>query len=81
MGAIEQDEDHTYEKELCKKFVEQARLNGDPVHYGRASAMELETLCHLGNFEEALEVLERIKTIYDIDTQHSAICKAYGVTG
>ena len=78
MGAIEEDEECTYEKELCKKFVEQARLNGDPVHYGRALAMEAETLGRLGNFEQALEVVERIKTIYDIDTQHLSICKAYG---
>jgi len=36
MGAMEQDEECSYEKGLCKKFVEQARLNGDPVvsnHY------------------------------------------------
>ncbi|KAL7554447.1 hypothetical protein ACHAWF_017893 [Thalassiosira exigua] len=78
MGAIEQDEECSYEKDLCKKFVEQARLNGDPVHYGRALAMEAETLGRLGNFEQALEVVERIKTIYDIESQHAAICKAYG---
>mmetsp|Transcript_2209 Transcript_2209/g.4203 ORF Transcript_2209/g.4203 Transcript_2209/m.4203 type:complete len:551 (+) Transcript_2209:189-1841(+) len=77
MGAIEQDRECSYEKELCKKFVEQARLNGDPVHYGRALAMEAETLGRLGNFEQALEVVERIKSIYNIETQHAAICKAY----
>ena len=78
MGAIEQDEECSYEKDLCKKFSEQARLKGDPVHYGRAMAMEAETLGRLGNFEEALEVNERIKSIYNIETQHAAICKAYG---
>ena len=78
MGAIEQDEECSYEKDLCKKFSEQARLKGDPVHYGRAMAMEAETLGRLGNFEEALEVDERIKSIYNIETQHAAICKAYG---
>ncbi|KAL9178549.1 hypothetical protein ACHAXT_001887 [Thalassiosira profunda] len=72
MGATSLDE-----KDLCAKFVEQARLNGDPVHYGRALAMEAETLGRLGNFEKALEVVERIKAIYDIDTQHAAICKVY----
>lgn len=78
MGAIEQDEECSFEKDLCKKFSEQARLKGDPVHYGRAMAMEAETLGRLGNFEEALEVDERIKSIYNIETQHEAICKAYG---
>lgn len=78
MGAIEQDSECSYEKELCKKFVEQARLNGDPVHYGRAMAMQAETLGHLSHFEEALEVVDQVKSIYDIETQHALICKAYG---
>mmetsp|Transcript_13087 Transcript_13087/g.25006 ORF Transcript_13087/g.25006 Transcript_13087/m.25006 type:complete len:289 (+) Transcript_13087:1387-2253(+) len=77
MGAIEQDDDCSFEKDLCKNFVEQARLNGDPIHYGRALAMEAETLGRLGNFEQALEVVERIKFIYNINKQHAAICKAY----
>ena len=40
--------------------------------------MEGETLGRLGLFEQAIETLERIQAIYDIETQHSAICKAYG---
>ena len=78
MGAIRDDAECSYEKDLCKKFVEQARLNGDPVHYGRAIAMEGETLGRLNNFEQALETLEVLKRIYNIETQHEAICKAYG---
>lgn len=78
MGAIEDDAECSYEQDLCKKFVEQTRLNGDPVHYGRALAMEAETLGRLGHFEQALDVVERIKSIYNIETQHDAICKAYG---
>lgn len=78
MGAVTQDSESSYEKGLCKQFVEQARLNNDPVHYGRALAMEGETLARLGNFEEALETLDVIKSIYDIDSQHAAICKSYG---
>lgn len=78
MGAIVDDEQCTYEKHLTSKFVEQARLNNDPVHYGRALAMEGETLGRLGLFEEAIERLDMIRTIYDIDTQHAAICKSYG---
>jgi len=77
-GAVTQDSEFSYEKNLCKQFVEQARLNNDPVHYGRAVAMEGETLARLGNFEEALETLDVIKSIYDIESQHAAICKSYG---
>ncbi|KAL3763332.1 hypothetical protein ACHAW5_010999 [Stephanodiscus triporus] len=78
MGGIKDDAECSYEQDMCKRFVEQARLNGDPIHYGRALAMEAETLGRLGNFEQALEVVERIKPIYNIETQHEAICKAYG---
>lgn len=78
MGAIKDDAECSYEQDLCKKFVEQTRLNGDPIHYGRALAMEAETLGRLGHFEQALGVVERIKSIYNIETQHEAICKAYG---
>lgn len=78
MGVIEQNEGGSYEVELCKQFVEQARLNNNPVHYGRALAMQGETLARHGKFEEALDNLETIKSIYDIEAQHVAICKAYG---
>lgn len=40
--------------------------------------MEAETLGRLGLFEEALEALEMIRSIYNIDTQHAALCQAYG---
>lgn len=78
MGGIEQNDECTYEKDLISKFVEQARMNGDPVHYGRALAMQAETFGRLGNFDQALQSLQRIKEIYNIETQHSDICKAYG---
>jgi len=78
MGGIKDDAECSYEQDMCKRFVEQARLNGDPIHYGRALSMEAETLGRLGNFEQALEVVERIRPIYNIQTQHKAICKAYG---
>jgi tetratricopeptide (TPR) repeat protein len=78
MGAIKDDSECSFEKSMCKSFVEQARLYGDPVHYGRALAMEAEMLGRLGKFEDALEIVEQIKPIYNIKTQHEAICKAYG---
>lgn len=48
------------------------------MHYGRAMAMEAETLGRLGHFEEALDVVEQIRSIYVIEDHHAAICKAYG---
>ena len=78
MGAVAEDSGHTYERTLCERFVEQARLNGDPVHYGRALAMQAETLGRLGLYEEGLSVVDEIRGIYDIDSQHESICKAYG---
>lgn len=40
--------------------------------------MQGETFGRLGLFEQALVSLDNIKTIYDIENQHDAICKAYG---
>ena len=58
MGAIKDDSECSFEKSMCKSFVEQARLNGDPIHYGRALAMEAEISGKLGNFGNALEIVE-----------------------
>lgn len=40
--------------------------------------MQAETFGRLGLFEQALKVLNNIKAVYDIETQHYAICRAYG---
>jgi len=87
MGAVTQDSESSYEKNLCKQFVEQARLNNDPVHYGRAVAMEGETLARLGNFEEALDTLCVIKSYIveeivpksDPKNVHNTMCLLYTV--
>ena len=70
-GDIEDDDSCTYEKNLVKKFVDQAKLNGDPIHYTRALAMQGETYGRLGEYEKAFASHRELESIYDPD-KHSA---------
>mmetsp|Transcript_14864 Transcript_14864/g.20999 ORF Transcript_14864/g.20999 Transcript_14864/m.20999 type:complete len:1620 (-) Transcript_14864:2986-7845(-) len=77
-GQIEQDKECTYEQNLVKKFVHETRLNGDPVHYTRALAMQGEMYGRLGNFEKAFEAHHELERVYNVDEHSAGICKAYG---
>ena len=77
-GDIEDDDNCTYEKNLVKKFVDQAKLNGDPIHYTRALAMQGETYGRLGEFEKAFASHRELESIYDPDKHSAGVCKAYG---
>jgi len=63
---------------LVKKFVHETRLNGDPVHYTRALAMQGEMYGRLGNFEKAFEAHWELERVYNVDEHSTGICKAYG---
>lgn len=77
-GHIEQDDKCTYEQDLVKQFVNETRLNGDPVHYTRALAMLGELQGRLGNLDKAFEALRELETVYDVEAHSAGICKAYG---
>jgi len=77
-GDIKDDENCTYEKDLVKKFVTQAELNGDPIHYTRALAMQGETYGRLGEYDKAFAVQRKLESMYDPDKHHCSVCKAYG---
>ena len=77
-GDIEDDENCTYEKELVKKFVTQAKINGDPIHYTRALAMQGETYGRLGEYDKAFAAHRKLESIYDPDKHSAGVCKAYG---
>lgn len=77
-GDIKDDENCTYEKDLVKKFVTQAKLNGDPIHYTRALSMQGETYGRLGEYDKAFEAHRKLESIYDPDKHSAGVCKAYG---
>ena len=75
-GAIcDPSEQVAYEVDLTAKFVSETERHGDPVHYGRALAMQGETYHRLGNFKEAIQSHLKLKEIYDVD-KHSALVVA-----
>jgi len=71
------DPKNLYEQDLAMRFVEQARLHGDPVHITRALAMQSLLFGGLGKFEEALEAQHRVEELYDAETLSEGIVKAY----
>jgi len=77
-GAIQQDEDCTYEQSLAARFTAEAHLCGDPIHYTRALAMQAETSARLGDFEGALSFHYKLRVVYRLEDHSDGICRAYG---
>lgn len=77
-GQIEQDENCTYEQKLVERFVSETRLNGDPIHYARALAMQAEMHGRLRNYDRAFAVLDELKGTYNVDKLSGLISEAYG---
>ena len=65
------------EIDLVDRFVKETERHGDPVHYGRALAMQGETCHRLGKFEDAIESHMKLKQIYNIDEHSARIVASY----
>ena len=65
------------ELDLVEKFVLETKKHGDPVHYGRALAMQGETCHRLGKFEEAIQSNLKLKEVYDIDRDSEKVVASY----
>mmetsp|Transcript_20356 Transcript_20356/g.23384 ORF Transcript_20356/g.23384 Transcript_20356/m.23384 type:complete len:1580 (-) Transcript_20356:160-4899(-) len=76
-GMVEPSEEKAYEEILVTNFVEETRLNGNPVHYSRALAMLGEFYSRQGQYEDALLCHERLKKIYDVDLHSARVVEAY----
>jgi tetratricopeptide (TPR) repeat protein len=75
---IQEDKDRSFEQNLSKQIVQEAKKLGDPVHYSRALATKADVLARLGKYEEALETFDTIKGIYDLGRDSEDICRIYG---
>jgi len=76
-GEIKQNKDRSYEIDLVRNFVNEAKLHGDAVHHTRALALEAELYSHLGKYDEALKTFKIMELFYNV--QYSdGICEAYG---
>jgi len=76
-GMVEPSEELTYEHNLVTNFVEQTRLNGDPVHYSRSLAMQGEFYSRQGQYEDALVCHEKLKRVYNINAHSALVVEAY----
>jgi len=77
-GHIKQDDECTYERTLVARFVEETNLNGDPVHFARALAMQGEMYARLGDFSKALAAHSRLAEVYVAAEHHALMCQSYG---
>ncbi len=77
-NVIEQDTYCSYEQNIVRRFVEETKLHGDPVHYGRALGMQAEVFARLGKVIEAIETLDVLSEVYRVQEHSSDVCKAYG---
>lgn len=76
-GLIDPSEAKDYEDNLVSNFVEETRLNGDPVHYSRALAMQAEFFSRQGAYEDALICHEKLKKVYDVKKHSALVVEAY----
>ena len=77
-GHIKQDSECSYERNLVARFVEETELNGDPVHFARALAMQGEMYARLGDFSSGLASHSRLAEIYVAEEHHELMSQAYG---
>ena len=76
-GMVEAGNEKAYEHNLVTNFVEETRLNGDPVHHSRALAMQGEFYSRQGQYEDALFCHERLKRTYDVEKHSALVVEAY----
>ena len=76
-GMVEPGEELAYEENLVTNFVEETRLNGNPVHYSRALAMQSEFYSRQGKYENALLYHELLKKVYNVDRHSALVVEAY----
>ncbi len=65
------------ENELITNFVKETKHHGDPIHYGRALAMQGEMFHRQGRYEEAIKTHFELKRVYDVEELHELVVESY----
>lgn len=76
-SGIVLDDKKILQIDLAQKFIEQARIQGDPVHICRALAMHSLSLAGLGKFQAAIAAQQQLEQIYCADTLSTALVREY----
>ncbi|GKY95555.1 hypothetical protein MPSEU_000517100 [Mayamaea pseudoterrestris] len=66
------------QEKLVERFVKEAIQDGNQVHIGRALAMEASYYARVGNYEHALETLQRLESMYDVEAYSFDMLLEYG---
>jgi tetratricopeptide (TPR) repeat protein len=75
---VQDDEGRSFEQNLARTFVREAKQLCDPIHYGRALAIQADVLARLGKYKEALETFDIIFGMYDPGQHSEGVCSVYG---
>jgi len=75
--VVEPQHEIAYEKELVANFVYETQRDGNPIHYARALAMEIDFNCRLGNWEWALLSHAKLNRVYKAEEHSVLMCKIY----
>jgi len=74
---VDPSEQEKYEIDLTDNFVKETEMHGDPVHYGRALAMQGETYHRTGMFAKSIECHLKLREVYDVDKHSAKVVAAY----
>jgi tetratricopeptide (TPR) repeat protein len=66
------------QNKLLAEFVAQANENGHPVHICRAFSIEATKFARLGQFKEAVECVDKILSLYDVESHGPDMIVEYG---
>ena len=66
------------QEKLVERFVKEAIQDGNQVHIGRALSMEASYYARTGNYDHALETLQKLESMYDVEAYSFDMLSEYG---
>jgi len=72
------DMDYSLENTLVRRFIDATEDHEDPAHYARALAMQANTFAKFQMYPEAVDTVEKIKSVYIFEEHSKTICETYG---
>jgi hypothetical protein len=74
-GHIVQDAECKYEKAMLRRYVQEAKIHGDPIKCLHAMILQAEMFARLGEFENAIESHKtEIEPLYDVGVHSPDLC-------
>lgn len=78
-GHIVQDAECKYEKAMVRRYVQEAKIHGNPINTIHAVALQAEMHARFGEFENAVSChKDEIEPLYDTEAHSLDLCDEYG---